>query len=330
VIPISRAEDIDFYLPLDYNYIKTIQSGAMGTVVSVNFNGDKFAVKKMYDVFGADGDTVYTNEQISAGQYKKRFTLDSIRAIRQLKVMLFVDHPNLIRLVDWIEPRPDDPTPFRSIYVAMPLMDTSLAHILRTYSQNKDLTLNHVKFFLIQILYGVRYLHSAGIIHADLKPANILVNSNCDIKICDYDLTQPVDLQYEQINYIMTRWYRAPEVLVHTQKYDHRIDIWSVGCILAEILAPNEALFTGSNSWNQLHCIMKRLGTPAIQTFEGMTFHTDNKTLISLLRFLKTNRFWSKSLCFDAISRYGSIRTLFKMFEKSRICKIPRAHRLDG
>jgi len=91
------------------------------------------------------------------------------------------------------------------------------------------------------VLRGLKYIHSAGILHRDLKPRNLLVNQNSDLKICDFGLAR-ADIPVLQTNslvltdYIATRWYRAPEVLLSWKKYSYAIDIWSVGCILAEIM----------------------------------------------------------------------------------------------
>lgn len=88
---------------------------------------------------------------------------------------------------------------------------------------------------------GLKYIHSAGIIHRDIKPENLLVNANCDLKICDFGLstvrTGELNKDFMLTNYVVTRWYRAPEVLLKygNKDYNTKIDMWSVGCILAEM-----------------------------------------------------------------------------------------------
>jgi len=135
---------------------------------------------------------------------------------------------------------------FEDIYVVSDLMETDLAAIIKS---KQALTDDHIQFFLYQILRGLKYMHSAGVLHRDLKPRNLLVNTNCDLKICDFGLARadiPLLNSHSVVftDYIMTRWYRAPEVLLSWKKYTKAIDVWSVGCILAEMMM-RKPLFPG-------------------------------------------------------------------------------------
>jgi p38 MAP kinase len=102
-------------------------------------------------------------------------------------------------------------------------------------------------------------VHSAGVVHRDLKPSNILVNENCDLKICDFGLARLQDPQ--MTGYVSTRYYRAPEIMLTWQKYDYAVDIWSAGCIFAEMLE-GRPLFPGKDHVNQFSIITELLGTP--------------------------------------------------------------------
>lgn len=106
---------------------------------------------------------------------------------------------------------------------------------------------------------GLKYVHSAGVVHRDLKPSNILVNENCDLKICDFGLARIQDPQ--MTGYVSTRYYRAPEIMLTWQKYDVEVDIWSAGCIFAEMLE-GKPLFPGKDHVNQFSIITELLGTP--------------------------------------------------------------------
>ena len=143
-------------------------------------------------------------------------------------------------------------------------METDLSQIIKS---NQPLSDDHIQFFLYQILRGLKYIHSAGIYHRDLKPRNLLVNSNCDLKICDFGLARAdiPELQTAQTaltDYIATRWYRAPEVILSWKKYGPAIDVWSVGCILAELII-RKPLLPAASEEEQLNMITKLLGNPS-------------------------------------------------------------------
>jgi p38 MAP kinase len=112
---------------------------------------------------------------------------------------------------------------------------------------------------------GLKYVHSAGVVHRDLKPSNILVNENCDLKICDFGLARIQDPQ--MTGYVSTRYYRAPEIMLTWQKYDVEVDIWSAGCIFAEMLE-GKPLFPGKDHVNQFSIITELLGTPPPDVIE--------------------------------------------------------------
>lgn len=111
-----------------------------------------------------------------------------------------------------------------------------------------------LQYFLYQLLRGLKYVHSANILHRDLKPSNLFLNANCDLKIADFGLartTSETDLMTE---YVVTRWYRAPELLLNCSQYTAAIDVWSVGCILGEIVT-RQPLFPGRDYIQQLKLI---------------------------------------------------------------------------
>lgn len=110
------------------------------------------------------------------------------------------------------------------------------------------------QYFLYQLLRGLKYIHSANVLHRDLKPSNLLLNSNCDLKICDFGLARTTSETDFMTEYVVTRWYRAPELLLNCSEYTAAIDIWSVGCILLEIIR-REPLFPGKDYVQQLGLI---------------------------------------------------------------------------
>lgn len=167
------------------------------------------------------------------------------------------------------------------------LMECDLAAIIRS---GQPLTDAHFQSFIYQILCGLKYIHSANVLHRDLKPGNLLVNADCELKICDFGLARGFSIDPEEnagymTEYVATRWYRAPEIMLSFQSYtkasmflflifplsfefisnDYKVDVWSVGCILAELLG-GRPFFKGRDYVDQLNQILHYLGTPAEET----------------------------------------------------------------
>ncbi|RKP21739.1 mitogen-activated protein kinase HOG1, partial [Rozella allomycis CSF55] len=126
---------------------------------------------------------------------------------------------------------------------------------------------------------GIKFVHSAGVIHRDLKPSNILINDNCDLKICDFGLARLSDAQ--MTGYIATRYYRAPEIMLTWQTYDEKIDIWSIGCILAEMLQ-GSPLFPGKDHVSQFQLIIELLGSPPTDVINRICSEHTLKFVMSL------------------------------------------------
>ncbi|KAJ0106334.1 hypothetical protein Patl1_17663 [Pistacia atlantica] len=147
--------------------------------------------------------------------------------------------------------RPPKKDTFNDVYIVYELMDTDLHQIIRS---NQPLTDDHCQYFLYQLLRGLKYVHSASVLHRDLKPSNLLLNANCDLKIGDFGLARTTSETDFMTEYVVTRWYRAPELLLNCTEYTAAIDIWSVGCILGEIMT-REPLFPGKDYVHQLRLI---------------------------------------------------------------------------
>jgi mitogen-activated protein kinase 1/3 len=150
----------------------------------------------------------------------------------------------------------------RDVYIVQDLMETDLYKLLKTQHLSND----HICYFLYQILRGLKYIHSANVIHRDLKPSNLLLNTTCDLKICDFGLARVADPEHDHTGflteYVATRWYRAPEIMLNSKGYTKSIDIWSVGCILAEMIN-NRPIFPGKHYLDQLNHILGILGSPS-------------------------------------------------------------------
>ncbi|RKO97689.1 hypothetical protein CXG81DRAFT_25546 [Caulochytrium protostelioides] len=172
------------------------------------------------------------------------------RTFRELRLLKMLRHDNVISLSDIFI------SPLEDIYFVTELLGTDLHRLLTSRPLEKDF----IKYFLYQILRGLKYVHSAGIVHRDLKPSNILVNENCDMKLCDFGLARVTDAG-QMTGYVSTRYYRAPEIMLTWQKYTEAVDMWSVGCIFAEMLE-GKPLFPGKDHVHQFSIITELLGTP--------------------------------------------------------------------
>jgi serine/threonine protein kinase len=137
----------------------------------------------------------------------------------------------VLSIVDIEDPHEDD---FNELYIITPLYDKDLDKILHS---GMTVTDEQTRYIVYQLLCALKYVHSASILHRDLKPANCLIQENCDIAICDFGLARYVDPDEAKgqamTEYVITRWYRPPE-LVLAHNYDSSVDIWALGCVLAQ------------------------------------------------------------------------------------------------
>lgn len=215
---------------------------------------------------------------------------DARRIFREMKLLRYFNHDNIIPLLD-IQ-KPDNKTGYNDVYIITELMETDLHRVI--YSR-QELSDEHIQYFIYQILRGVLFLHSAGVVHRDLRPANILANKNCDLKICDLGMDHGIfkdddnsvqklidnpnlnielssDMIYDDskkdlTEKVIARWYRAPECILSPNTYTKAVDIWSIGCIFAELLG-RQPLFPGDNFLDQIQKIISVLGSPSESDLE--------------------------------------------------------------
>ena len=234
-----------FEIDTKYVPIKPIGRGAYGIVCSsVNREtNEKVAIKKIQNAF--------------------ENRIDALRTLRELKLLRHLHHENVIALRDIM--MPTNRSSFKDVYLVYELMDTDLHQIIKS---SQALSNDHCQYFLFQLLRGLKYLHSANILHRDLKPGNLLINANCDLKICDFGLARTNSSKDQfMTEYVVTRWYRAPELLLCCDNYGTSIDVWSVGCIFAELLG-RKPIFPGSECLNQLKLIINILGSQREEDIE--------------------------------------------------------------
>ncbi|KAI8913484.1 kinase-like domain-containing protein [Gorgonomyces haynaldii] len=195
-------------------------------------------------------------------------TILTKRALRELKLLRHLNgHDNVAKFVGVYLNQYD--TNFTELYIVEGLMEADLSSIIKS---GQKLTNQHFQYFLYQILRGLKWLHSADIVHRDLKPGNLLVNSDCELRICDFGLArgiQEVNAHLVNTEYVATRYYRAPEVVLSPKHYSKAIDIWSVGCIFGEMLN-GKIIFKGGDYIDQLSKIFDVLGTPQDPTLTAL------------------------------------------------------------
>lgn len=241
----------EFFLPplLEHKYRleQVIGEGSYGVVCSaVNVEtGEKVAVKRIMRVF----------EEAP----------EATRTLRELKFLrLLKGHENIITIKDVL--LPSDRDRFDDVFVVLELMPTDLTRVLRS---KIELSNEHIRWLVFQLIRGIYYIHTSRVFHRDLKPSNILINAQCDLRIVDFGLSRAAfdheqpDLVY-WTDYVATRWYRAPElIMAGAANYTTAIDMWSIGCIFAEMLNKGRALFPGHNPEHQLQLIVNVCGTPS-------------------------------------------------------------------
>nr|CAD7424903.1 unnamed protein product [Timema monikensis] len=210
------------------------------------------AVKKIFDAF--------------------RNQTDAQRTFREIMFLReFGNHPNVVKLHNIYKASNN-----KDIYLVFEYMDTDLHNVIKRGNILKDI---HKRFIMYQLLKATKYIHSGNVIHRDQKPSNILIDAECRCKVADFGLARSVTMTANSsgessdpalTDYVATRWYRAPEILIASKRYTKGIDMWSLGCILAEMLL-GKPLFPGSSTINQIERIMSTIPPP---TTEGLSRST--------------------------------------------------------
>uniref|UniRef100_A0A0B6YV42 Stress-activated protein kinase JNK n=1 Tax=Arion vulgaris TaxID=1028688 RepID=A0A0B6YV42_9EUPU len=228
--------DSSFTILKRYQHLRPIGSGAQGIVC-------------------AACDT-QTNTNVAIKKLSRPFqnVTHAKRAYREFVLMKLVNHKNIIGLLNAFTPQ-KSLEDFQDVYLVMELMDANLCQVIQM-----DLDHERMSYLLYQMLCGIKHLHSAGIIHRDLKPSNIVVKSDCTLKILDFGLARTAGTGFMMTPYVVTRYYRAPEVILG-MGYKANVDIWSVGCIMAELIRAT-VMFPGSDHIDQWNKIIEQLGTP--------------------------------------------------------------------
>lgn len=225
---------------------------------------------------------------------------------RELQIMSSLSHPDVVQLKHCFYSKGDKPD---EVYLnlVMEYIPETVHRTLRNHTKaNKLIPLSYVKCYMWQICRSVAYIHSQGVAHRDIKPQNLLMNPKThQVKLCDFGSAKQLIAGEPNVSYICSRYYRAPELVFEATEYTCAIDLWSVGCVMAELMLGNP-LFPGESGVDQLIEIIKVLGTPAKEEIYAMNpNHTSFKfPQIKPHPWVKVFRNKQPQLAIDLVSKF--------------------------
>ncbi|XP_066543556.1 cyclin-dependent kinase 3-like [Amia ocellicauda] len=191
-------------------------------------------------------------------------------AIREISLLKELSHPNIVKLLDVVHKE-------KKLYLVFEYLNQDLKKYMDS-SQPAGLPLALIQSYLFQLLQGVAFCHSHRVIHRDLKPQNLLIDQAGAIKLADFGLARAFGVPLRTYTHeVVTLWYRAPEILLGVKYYSTAIDMWSIGCIFAEMVT-RHPLFPGDSEIDQLYRIFRKLGTPSEESWPGVTQLPDYKS----------------------------------------------------
>jgi len=171
---------------------------------------------------------------------------------RELRMLQRMHHENIVDFIEAFKRK-------GNLFLVFEYVEKNLLEILQDSPRGLEPKL--IRHFMYQLCKAIKYLHNQNVIHRDVKPENLLVNEKMDLKLCDFGFARLISGSSKErlTDYVATRWYRAPELLLTQGEYGPEVDYWAVGCIMGELVDGNP-LFPGENEIDQLHCIQKVLG----------------------------------------------------------------------
>ncbi|XP_002158990.1 mitogen-activated protein kinase 1 isoform X1 [Hydra vulgaris] len=283
----------------------------------ISGNGNSFVLS------GVDNSLLNGTNNVNAAVALKRLPLVGKGhcrvALRELRVLKRLSHENIIKTMkiidssgNTIDPNTESFNGIDNVYVVEELLDSDLQRIIE---RNGKLSLETCKIFLYQLLRGLKYIHSANVVHRDIKPGNLFVKTDdLTLKVGDYGLARVFDYRYTHKGYltalVSTRYYRAPEVILKTGDYSYPIDIWSAGCVFGEMLL-GKVLFPGENDLDQIDCICRVFGLKVENIFDHVSMFPEH-----LFRGISSDAIdlLSKMICIDPDRRISAEQALCHPF----------------
>lgn len=242
---VTACDRHDQPAPFSFRYLDVIGNGTFGIVCRARdlSTGEVVAIKTVYQDEGHQN--------------------------RELAIIKSLDHPNIVALRRYFYTRNEYREEFLSLVLEW--MPTSVDRVLREHEKSREpLPLGLIKRGFQQFTLALQYLHGVGVCHRDIKPHNLLIDQSTGIvKLCDFGCSKRLARGEPNIQYICARYYRAPEIVLGWEHYSTAIDMWSAGCVLAELLS-GRPIFPGTNSIDQLAKIIKILGSPTLGEMSSM------------------------------------------------------------
>lgn len=245
-----------------------------------------------YKVIGKLGDGTFgkvnkavkkdTNEVVAIKLMKQKFySWEECMNLREVKSLRKLNHDNVVKLKEVVRMNND-------LYFVFEYVEKNLYQVQK--DQNNKMETSEIKSIMYQVFQGLAYIHKNGFFHRDMKPENILMTGS-KVKVADFGLAREIRSKPPYTDYVSTRWYRAPELLLRSTNYNSPVDIFAAGCIMAELFM-GRPLFAGSSEGDQLMKVCSVLGSPSktdwpeghqLASKLGYNFPTMKKTHLSEL-----------------------------------------------
>ncbi|KAJ6339630.1 hypothetical protein OIU77_007553 [Salix suchowensis] len=259
-----------------YSTSFTSEHELQNDVMDVDIGDENASVNEMEQTAGTYG-KVYKARDKKTGEFValKKVKMDvgkdryleeygfPLTSLREINILMSFDHPSIVKVKEVVMGDLD------SVFLVMEYMEHDLKELMQMMKQ--PFSTSEVKCLMLQLLEGVKYLHDNWVLHRDLKTSNLLLNNQGELKVCDFGMSRQYGSPLKPYtSLVVTLWYRAPELLLGAKQYSTAVDMWSVGCIMAEMLT-KKPLFTGKGEIDHLDKIFKTLGTPDETVWPGLS-----------------------------------------------------------